>query len=83
MDALNKAQVIEIIKTALQVEDEIITVDSSQENVEDWDSMAHLSILAELDKTLDGKAGDIVELAEAISVKLIIETLRENSLIID
>jgi hypothetical protein len=53
----------------------------SSDNVEEWASLGHLSILSAIDNALDGKASDISELANADSVGKIIKILENNDFI--
>lgn len=71
---------LDLIKTSLDAEDEI-TQDSSQDNIPEWDSLGHLSILSALDEATNGKAASITELAEATSVSSILEILKSESLL--
>ena len=58
-----------------------INENSSSKNVEEWDSLGHLSILSAIDNALDGKASDLTDLANADSVGKIIKILESNKLI--
>ena len=58
-----------------------ITFDSSVKNVEEWDSLGHLSILVALDKRFGGKVANIREMSSADSVNKIIQLLKDNSLV--
>lgn len=78
---MNEKDVIEIIEIALKLEDSHIDIDSSVNNVEEWDSLGHLGVLVALDKAFDGKVGSIKLMAEANSVAKILEILKANSLI--
>ena len=78
---INSNKVIEIVGKALEVDSELISIESSSDNAEEWDSLAHLTILLELDRHLDGKAGKINDLATATSVRLILELLKKHDLI--
>jgi acyl carrier protein len=78
---INSNKVIEIVGKALEVDSELISIESSSDNSEEWDSLAHLTILLELDRHLDGKAGKINDLATATSVRLILELLKKHDLI--
>ena len=78
---INSNKVIEIVGKALEVDSELISIESSSDNAEEWDSLAHLTILLELDRHLDGKAGNINDLATATSVRLILELLKKHDLI--
>lgn len=78
---MNENEVIKIIATALKLEDSQIDTNSSVDNVEEWDSLGHLGILAALDKAFDGKIASIKEMATADSVEKIFQILKENSFI--
>lgn len=77
----SEKNIIELIESALEVEKGILTEESALGSVESWDSLGHLSILAELDKHFDGKVAGINEMAEADSIKKILELLKNNSLV--
>jgi acyl carrier protein len=74
---IDENKVINIISNALDMKSSLVTIDSSSENIEEWDSLAHLSILVALDQWLNGQAGKISGLATATSVKEIITLLNE------
>ena len=78
---MNENEVIKIIATALKLEDSQIDTNSSVDNVEEWDSLGHLGILAALDKAFDGKIASVKEMATADSVEKIFQILKENSFI--
>jgi acyl carrier protein len=74
---IDENKVIDIISVALDMNSNLVTIDSSSENIEGWDSLAHLSILVALDRWLNGQAGKISGLATATSVKEIVTLLNE------
>ena len=51
---ISKNNLILLIKEAIDADDEI-TLDSSMENVPEWDSLGHLSVLTALDDSTEGK----------------------------
>ena len=73
-------RLISLISDALDP-DEAITLDSSTENIPEWDSLGHLSILTSLDDATGGAASSISDLGEATSVKDIISILKNENLI--
>lgn len=75
---LKKESLIKIISSALG--DVPIDEESGSENLEDWDSLGHLSILSAIDNELNGKAADIDQLASADSFVSIYEILKANNL---
>ncbi|MEJ2419585.1 MAG: acyl carrier protein [Exilibacterium sp.] len=78
---MNDKGIIEIIERGLKVNKGSLTVESSRENVGEWDSLGHLGILIELDQSFSGKVAPIEEMANANSVEKIIQILREHSLV--
>ena len=77
---MTKNDLFSLIKNALDTEEQIDT-DSSAENVSEWDSLGHLSVLTALDEATNGKASSLNDLSSAISVIKIIEILESNEII--
>ena len=77
---ISKNNIILLIKEATDADDEI-TLDSSMENVPEWDSLGHLSVLTALDDATGGKASSISALGDASSVSEIISILGSENLI--
>ena len=71
---------ITIITNALDADD-VITEDSSTDNIPEWDSLGHLSVLTSLDQATEGEASAISDLGDASSVKEIISILRKENLV--
>ena len=67
-----------MIAKSIFVDGSSLSMDSSAETVEEWDSLGHISILSALDEATDGKSADIVELTQATSVREINDLLKEN-----
>jgi acyl carrier protein len=76
-----KNEILEIISKALEVDNKKINFDSSIENLDEWDSLGHLSILVSLDKKFNGNLASIKEMASVDSVKSIFKILENNNLI--
>ena len=74
-----KQDIINVIAKALEVEG--LTIKSSVNNIDEWDSLGHLSILVALDKEFDGKLASISDKATADSIEKIILILEKNNLI--
>ena len=75
---LNESRVLLSISKSLKTK---ITINSSVNNIENWDSIGHLQILANLDKLTKGKISKIEEFSEADSVKSIIKILKKKKMI--
>jgi acyl carrier protein len=67
-----------ILNSSMEID--TLTIESTMDDVEEWDSLGHLNILSALDSRLEGKIADIEALAEATSVKAILEILTEHKL---
>lgn len=78
---MNEEKVLKAIQVALDTPGGSISLESSSENTEEWDSLGHLSVLQELDKLFEGKIAGIEEMASADSVAKILALLQNHSLI--
>lgn len=78
---ITENEVIGVIASSLEVDLSKITATTSMDAIEQWDSLAHLAILAALDEKLEGRASKVRTLAEAGSVDAIVKSLRDNQLI--
>jgi acyl carrier protein len=81
MKKMTEQEVIDTMRTALGPEGQKLTATSKAGDLQTWDSLGHLGILAALDKKFDGRVADIDELAAADSVQTILSILKEKSLI--
>ena len=63
-------------KTTLKIDE-----NASNETIEEWDSLGHLSILSALDDLTDGKASELDGLADSLSFDDLIKTLSTAGLI--
>ncbi len=77
---MTKDDLFQLIKKALDYDQEI-NIDSSADNVEEWDSLGHLSVLTALDDLTDGKASSLSDLSDATSVAQIINILESEEII--
>lgn len=78
---MNTSDLLKHIAESLEVDEELITLDSSSENIEEWDSLGHITILGTLDDLTNGASADIVDLTQATSVKELVNILSENNLL--
>jgi acyl carrier protein len=81
MNQISEMELIDIVAAALEAEPNTVTLESSRETVEGWDSLGHLNILIALDKRTNGRAADIADLASAMSVGDILNLLHTQNLI--
>ena len=76
-----KDEVILTIESALELEKGSLSMDTSANDIEQWDSLGHLSILSSLDILFDGLVSPIESISQAKSVSDILNILIENKLI--
>ena len=64
-------QLKEVFAEALDLEIEEIEKDSSQDNLEDWDSLGHLNLISEIEKTFKVKItmDEVMEMTTYAKVK--------------
>lgn len=74
-------ELFEKIEIALGLNTGSLTIESSSENTEDWDSLGHIIILDALDDATSGVSADITELTQATSVAEIVEILTDRGLL--
>jgi acyl carrier protein len=77
---INEVKLKSLISKILKVKKEKITLNSGINNLEQWDSLAHLSILTEIDNFTRGKASKIRGLSNATTVKEILKLLKKSKL---
>lgn len=70
-----KEKVIEIMKDVLETED--ISLNTSQENCENWNSLRHLNLVSELEDAFDTEF-EPEEIADMHSVNRIIEIIKKR-----
>ena len=71
-------KVCKIIAKALDVEVSEVTTNTTSMDIEDWDSLGHLTILSELESEFGEEVQNNEQLASAVSVKEIIEILKAS-----
>ena len=73
--------VLVAIAQGLEVDSGTVTLDSTTETIEDWDSLGHCSVLSALDDASDGKSADLIDLTQAASVEEIMNILRAGGIL--
>ena len=69
-----------LVKDALDTDD-AVDMNSSAENLAEWDSLGHLSVLTALDEATGGKAASFTDLGEANSIAAIVGILESQNII--
>ena len=74
----SEEKICKIIAKALDIDVSQVTPETTSVDVEDWDSLGHLTILSELENEFGEEIQNNEQLASAVSVKEIIEVLKVN-----
>ena len=74
-------ELFEKVADALDLDAGSVTLESSSENIEDWDSLGHITILGMLDDATNGASADIVDLTQATSMTEIVQIMTDNGLL--
>ena len=64
-----------IVSKALEIDSSSLSDESSAENVEEWDSIGHISILGLLEEENQGILDKYPDLATAVSVRELMQVL--------
>lgn len=78
---ISEADLFAILGKALDANPAAFTLQTKAEEIPEWDSMGHLSILVALDTRLGGKVAQIDEMATANSVRAIADLLKRHQLL--
>ena len=73
-----KDEIFKIICEALGSDLSQISIESTSNDIDEWDSLGHLSILQELDLKYDNITDRVPELASVSSVKEIVDLVISN-----
>jgi acyl carrier protein len=76
---MTEKELCNLIAEALELNRNDISLESSVESIDAWDSLGHISILVRLDDELGSVTERIPGLASAASVKEILRLLQESS----
>ncbi len=71
---------LQTVADALGVDSSFISVDSTQEELEEWDSLGHLAILQALDEACEGKLDQVSGLGTMTSLSSIWGALKAAGL---
>ena len=77
---LTEKTLIKIIAECLKISQKKLTIKSKIKDIEEWDSLGHLSIFFAIDKKTNGAASKIKNLNDSKSIKEIHELLKKNKL---
>jgi acyl carrier protein len=77
---MNQKSFLGIIAKSLGIKSEKISINSKFNEIEEWDSISHLTMLSLLDKATKGKSAKIKDLGTEKSVKKLWEILKKKGL---
>lgn len=72
-------EIFNVIAKALDLDATQINLETNSNDLEEWDSLGHLSLLMELDKAFNDVSEKAPQLASASTVKEIVDAVTEHS----
>lgn len=78
MAEINESMLLAGIAESLEVDPELISIDTVSSDLEEWDSLGHISIMSFLDKTYGEITERVPDFASATSVREVLELLKSN-----
>lgn len=78
MADISEAMLIAGIAESLEVDIDSVSIDTVSSDIEEWDSLGHISIMSFLDKTFGEITERVPDFASATSVKEILDLLNSN-----
>ena len=72
-------KILNVIAKALGIDVSKISLETTSNDLEEWDSLGHLSLLMELDKAFNDVSEKAPQLASASTVKEIVDAVIEYS----
>jgi acyl carrier protein len=79
MSAVDQQMVLRGIAEALEVDESAVDIESASGDLEEWDSLGHISIMSFLDKSFGEITERVPDFASATSVREIIALLEQNT----
>jgi acyl carrier protein len=73
-----ETELIKLISATLEVNEAAITLDSSSENTEEWDSLAHMSLVFAIEDHFGIKISD-ADLPQSMSVLELLRIVQQSS----
>jgi len=73
-----ETELIKLISATLGVNEAAITLDSSSENTEEWDSLAHMSLVFAIEDHFSIKISD-ADLPHSMSVSQLLQIVQQSS----
>lgn len=78
MADINESMLLAGIAESLEVDPELISIDTVSSDLEEWDSLGHISIMSFLDKTYGEITERVPDFASATSVREVLELLKSH-----
>ena len=72
-------KILNVIAKALDIDVSKISLETTSNDFEEWDSLGHLSLLMELDNNFDTVSEKAPQLASASTVKEIVDAVIEHT----
>ena len=80
MSKISEEELFKAISKALDIDESLVNIESSIDNIDEWDSLGSLSILTSLDELSKGETSNIDDISKATVQRFNKDTQKENNL---
>ena len=75
---ITEKELIQVVADSLGVEESSISIQSTTSDIPEWDSLGHIALLQDIEKTFEGRYRDPSKLASAVSIAELLKFLNET-----
>jgi len=71
-------ELISLVANTLGVDEALLSLDTSTSDLDEWDSLGHIALLQEIDKSFEGRYTLSGKLASSISIRELLDALNSR-----
>jgi acyl carrier protein len=75
---ITEKELISLVANALVVDETLLSLDTSTSDLDEWDSLGHIALIQEIEKSFEGRYTPSGKLASAISIKELLDALNSK-----
>jgi acyl carrier protein len=75
---ITEKELISLVANTLGVDEALLSLDTSNSDLDEWDSLGHIALLQEIDKSFEGRYTPSGKLASSISIRELLDALNSR-----
>jgi len=75
---ITEKELISLVANTLGVDEALLSLDTSTSDLDEWDSLGHIALLQEIDKSFEGRYTPSGKLASSISIRELLDALNSR-----